>query len=53
MSHNDFDVVTGPSMAQRRAPVPEQSDRSSNPASGIGAEPAAQPEPAVEKSLER
>jgi hypothetical protein len=53
MSRSDFDVVTGPSMAQRRAPVPEQPDNSSDPASGTGAEPAAQPEPAGEKSLAR
>jgi hypothetical protein len=53
MAHSDFDVVTGPSMAQRRAPAPEQSDRSSDLASGNGAEPAAQPKPADEKSLAR
>jgi len=56
MSHSDFDVVTGPSMAQRRAPAPEQSNRSSDPPSGTGAEPAPQPEPANpadEKSLAR
>ena len=53
MSQTDFDVVTGPSMAQRRAPVPEQSNRSSDPAPGTGAEPAAQPAPAGEKSLAR
>jgi hypothetical protein len=47
MSHSDFDVVTGPSMAQRRAPVPEQSNKSSDP------EPPAQPDPAGEKSLAR
>ena len=40
MSRSDFDVVTGPSMAQRRAPVPEQSNKSSDSASGPGAEPA-------------
>lgn len=40
MSHSDFDVVTGPSMAQRRAPVPDQSNKSSDPASGTSAEPA-------------
>ncbi len=40
MSHSDFDVVTGPSMAQRPAPVPQQPDNSSDPASGTGAEPA-------------
>jgi hypothetical protein len=51
MSQSDFDVVTGPSMAQRRAPVPEQSNKSSVPASG--AEQAAQPGPADEKSLAR
>jgi hypothetical protein len=39
MSHSDFDVVTGPSMAQRRAPVPEQSNKSSDLASATGAEP--------------
>jgi hypothetical protein len=53
MSHSDFDVVTGPSMAQRRAPAPEQSDNSSDPASGTGAQPAPQPESADEKSLAR
>jgi hypothetical protein len=53
MSHSDFDVVTGPSMAQRRAPAPEQSNKSSDPASGDGAEPSAQPEPADEKILAR
>jgi hypothetical protein len=52
MSHSDFDVVTGPSMAQRRPPGPEQSNKSSDPASGTGDEPAAQPEPA-DKSLAR
>ena len=52
MSH-DFDVITGPSMAQRRAPVPEQSNRSSNPTSGTSGELPAQPEPADEKILER
>jgi hypothetical protein len=40
MSHSDFDVVTGPSMAQRQAPVPQQPDRSSDPAAATGAEPA-------------
>ena len=40
MSRSDFDVVTGPSMAQRRAPVPEQSNKSSDSASDPGAEPA-------------
>jgi len=53
MSHSDFDVVTGPSMVQRRAPVPERPDRSSDPASGTGAEPAAQPGSADEKNLAR
>jgi len=53
MSQTDFDVVTGPSMAQRRAPVPEQSNRSSDPASGTGGEPSAQPAPADEKILAR
>jgi hypothetical protein len=53
MSHSDFDVVTGPSMARRRAPAPEQSNKSSDPASGTGAQPAAQPEAAEEKSLAR
>ena len=53
MSQTDFDVVTGPSMAQRRAPVPEQSKRSSDPASGTSGEPPAQPEPADEKILAR
>jgi hypothetical protein len=53
MSHSDFDVVTGPSMAQRRAPVPEHPDTSSNHATGTSAAPAAQPEPADEKSLAR
>jgi len=57
MSH-DFDVITGPSMAQRRAPVPEQSNRSSNPTSGTSTsgtsgELPAQPEPADEKILAR
>jgi hypothetical protein len=51
MSQSDFDVVTGPSMAQRRAPVPERSNGSSDPVSGTGAEPPAQPEPADEKIL--
>lgn len=46
MSHSDFDVVTGPSMAQRRAPVTRQSNRSSDPASAAGPDTAAQPEPA-------
>ena len=49
MSHSDFDVVTGPSMAQRRAPVPEQSNRSS----GADAEPAAQPKAADESNVAR
>ena len=53
MSHSDFDVVTGPSMAQRRPPGPEQSNKFSDPASGPGAEPPPQPEPAGEKSLAR
>jgi hypothetical protein len=53
MSHSDFDVVTGPSMAQRPTPAPEQSKRSSDLASGNGAEPATQPESADEKSLAR
>lgn len=53
MSHSDFDVVTGPSMMQRRAPIPKQSNKSSDPASGKSAEPAAQPEPADDKSLAR
>jgi hypothetical protein len=53
MSHSDFDVVTGPSMAQRRAPVSQQPDKSSDPASGNAAEPAAHPEPADDKSLAR
>jgi hypothetical protein len=53
MSQSDFDVVTGPSMAPRRTPVPEQSNRSLELASVTGAEPAAQPEPADEKSLAR
>ena len=53
MSHSDFDVVTGPSMAQRRAPVPEQSNRSSDPAYDTGAEPPAQPAPPGEKILAR
>jgi hypothetical protein len=53
MSHSDFDVITGPSMVQRQAPVPEQPDRSSDPAPGNGAEPAAQPGSADEKSLAR
>jgi len=53
MSHSDFDVVTGPSMAQRRAPAPEQSDKSSDSASRPAAEPPAQPEAADEKSLAR
>ena len=53
MSHSDFDVVTGPSMAQRRAQAPHQPDRSTDPASGTGAEQAAQPQPADEKSLAR
>jgi hypothetical protein len=53
MSHSDFDVVTGPSMAQRRAPLPEQPNKSSNPASGTSAEVRAQPNPAGEKSLAR
>ena len=53
MSHSDFDVVTGPSMAQRRAPAPEQSDKSSDSASRPGGEPPAQPEAADEKSLAR
>ena len=56
MSHSDFDVVTGPSMAQRPAPVPEQPDKSSDAASGAGAEPTPQPEPANpvdEKTLAR
>jgi hypothetical protein len=56
MFHSDFDVVTGPSMAQRRAPAPGQSNNSSGPASGAGAEPAPQPEPANpadEESLAR
>ena len=53
MSHSDFDVVTGPSMAQRRAQVPEHPDTSSDPVTGTGAAPAAQPEPADEKSLAR
>ena len=39
MSHSDFDVVTGPSMAQRPAPVLQQPDKPSDPASGTGAEP--------------
>ena len=47
MSHSDFDVVTGPSMAQRRAPAPEESNRSP----GADIEPSAQPEPADEKSV--
>ena len=38
MSHSDFDVVTGPSMVQRRAPVPKQSNKSSDAASGPGPE---------------
>jgi hypothetical protein len=53
MSHRDFDVVTGPSMAQRRAPVTEQPNKSSDPASDISAEVRAQPNPAREKSLAR
>jgi hypothetical protein len=53
MSHSDFDVVTGPSMAQRRAPVAKQSNKSSDAASGPGAEPSAQQEPAGEKSFAR
>jgi hypothetical protein len=53
MSHSDFDVVTGPSMAQRRAPVPEQSSKSSDSPSTPGAESPPQPEPAGEKSLAR
>ena len=53
MSQTDFDVVTGPSMAQRRAPAPEQSNKSSDAASGTSAEPSAQPEPAGEKTLAR
>lgn len=53
MSHSDYDVVTGPSMTQRRVPLPEQSNKSSDPASGTGDAPAAQPEPADEKSLAR
>jgi hypothetical protein len=53
MSHSDFDVVTGPSMAQRQAPVPQQPNRSTDPASGNGAEPAVQPVSANEKSLAR
>ena len=53
MSQTDFDVVTGLSMAQRRAPVPEQSNRSSAPASGTSGELPAQPEPADEKILAR
>jgi hypothetical protein len=53
MSHSDFDVVTGPSMVQRRAPTPRQFNKPSDPASGTGAEQAAQPEPADEKSLAR
>ena len=28
MSHSDFDVVTGPSMAQRRMPLPQPSGKS-------------------------
>jgi hypothetical protein len=52
MSHSDFDVVTGPSMAPRQAPLPEQSNKSPDPASGTGDEPAAQPEPA-DKNLAR
>jgi hypothetical protein len=46
MSHSDFDVVTGPSMAQRRPRGPKQSNKSSDLASDTGAQPAAQPEPA-------
>ena len=53
MSHSDFDVVTGPSMAPQRAPVPEPSNKSSDSASGPGAEPPVQQEPAGEKSLAR
>ena len=53
MSQTDFDVVTGPSMAQRRAPVPERSEGSSDPAYGTDAEPAPQPTPPDEKSLAR
>jgi hypothetical protein len=53
MSHSDFDVVTGPATAQRRAPVPEHPKTSPDPATGTGAAPAAQPEPADEKSLAR
>jgi hypothetical protein len=53
MSQTDFDVVTGPSMAQRRAPAPEQSEGSSDPAYGTGAERAPQPAPPDEKSLAR
>ena len=49
MSHSDFDVVTGPSMAQRRAPALEKS----NGFSGADAEPAAQPKAADEKNVAR
>ena len=37
MSHSDFDVITGPSMPQRRSPPPPQSDRSANDKSQPGA----------------
>ena len=49
MSHSDFDVVTGPSMAQRRAPAPEKS----NGSSGANAGPAAQPKAADERNVAR
>ena len=39
MSHSDFDVVTGPSMPQRRSPSPPQSGRSANDKSQPGAPP--------------
>ena len=37
MSHSDFDVITGPSMPQRRSPSPPQLGRSANDKSPPGA----------------
>jgi hypothetical protein len=52
MSHADFDVVTGPSMPQRRAPPPRQSrgslENKSNPTAPLPT-PAATPGDAGEK----